>query len=112
MTVNPFLVWLPRDWKGTDFVSKGELYPCEAGSQSSLDSSENITVYTKGWSSNIPLNVISFEISYETSDWRNLQMGLGQTPSHWLVSAEVSFGIWSTNIPISEGFRVVVMGDK
>lgn len=78
MTVNPFLVWLPRDWKGTDFVSKGELYPCEAGSQSSLDSSENITVYTKGWSSNIPLNVISFEISCETSDWRNLQMRLGR----------------------------------
>ena len=69
MTVNPFLVLVPRDWEGTDFVSKGEIYPLEAlaGSQSSPDSSENITVYTKGWSSNIPLNVISFEISYETS---------------------------------------------
>lgn len=63
MTVNPFLVLVPRDREGTDFVSKGEIYPLEAlaGSQSSPESSENIIVYTKGWSSNILLNVISMK---------------------------------------------------
>lgn len=68
MTVNPFLVLVPRDLWGTDFVSKGGIYPREAlaGSQSSPDSSENITVYTEGWSSNVPLTVSPFEISCET----------------------------------------------
>jgi hypothetical protein len=36
----------------------------------------------------------------------------GQIPSCQLVSAKCSFGIYSTNISISEGLRVVVMVDR
>ncbi|KAL6063254.1 hypothetical protein STEG23_011709, partial [Scotinomys teguina] len=58
MTVNPFLVLVPRDMR-TDFVSKGEIYPREAlaGSQSSPDSSENITVHTED---NIVLQFLNY----------------------------------------------------
>lgn len=100
MTVNPFLVLVPRDWGGTDFVSKREIYPCEAlaGSQSSPDSSENITVYTEGWSSNVLLNVISLEIAYETSQiGETYKWGVGK---FHLIILLVPKAAWQSRAPL------------